>query len=147
MAGEHSRDDLWERINDQSNQIGEVRSAQSATDARLAALESAVDTGFRTLSSELRSIGERVNRPKDPNYGILAAIAFGLLGMFGGYALLITAPLKSAQDRHDEQITELETHRQRTSSNEARLDALDRQVQQIDEHGPRLNRPQPRDNE
>lgn len=121
----HSRDEIWKKINDQSETISEVRSGQAATDARLGALESAVDQGFRTLSSELRNISEKVHRPQaPPNYSIFVFLAIGLLGVFGGYALLITNPLADLIQKNYEQVTQLEDHRQRTAALEGKVEFL-----------------------
>ena len=134
MADEPTRQEIWKRFDSHAAAITEVRSGQAATSARLDSLESAVDSGFRTLSSELRNISERVNQPDPaPNYGIYVAIAFGLLGMFGGYALLITNPLHSSIEKNYSQITDLEQHRQRTARLEAQVESLEQQASETRE--------------
>lgn len=126
MADEsRTRDDIWQRIDAQSSQIGEIRSGQAATDARLGALESAVDAGFRTLSTELSGIAERVNRPAPPpNYLGIVVVALGLLGMFGSFTFLITGPHGTAIEKNYDRIAEVERQRERTAALEARVEFL-----------------------
>lgn len=114
---EHSRSDIWNRLATQGEQITDIAKAQASTETELAALKSAVDTGFRSLSSELRSISDKVNAPPDaPNYtGWLVGI-LGLLGMFGGYTLLINQPVVNQLTRVERSLDQLHELRARISA-------------------------------
>lgn len=145
MVDEPRNTDIWKRFDDHANAIAEVRSGQAATGARLENLEQAVDTGFRTLSSELRNLSDRVNQPPPtPNYGVYVAVAFGLLGMFGAYSMLITNPIKelvrqeTSVNRSDivriyEQVDLLQEHRQRTARLEATSEIYRDQIKDLQE--------------
>lgn len=99
----HSRDDIWNRVNEQSSQIGEIKAGQAATDAKLLALETAVDAGFASLTHELRSMRSD-NRP---NTLALFGIAVTMLGLFGGYSLLLNTPQDARIDQNFEQVSSI----------------------------------------
>lgn len=93
-ARDHTTQDIWQAI-------GEVRSAQASTEARLDSIEHSVETGFRTISTELQNLAGRVYAPPkeiSPTavVGASAAVIFGVLGLFGGYTMLITSPIKNS---------------------------------------------------
>ena len=148
-----TRDDLWNRLSDHGAIIGEIRSDQAATNARLGALESAVESGFRSLGTELRSMAEAVHQPDDPpNYMALIMAVLAVLSLFGGYAFLITAPMQRSIERtelHERElrlrINDIENQesrdlvetRERIAAAEARAQILKEEVRRIDDFGSR----------
>lgn len=115
----HSRDDIWNRVNEQSQQISEIKAGQAATDAKLQALEATVDAGFTSLIQEIRGI----KSDSRPNMLGLLAAALGLLGLFGGYSLLLNGPQNDSINRNHENIALLTASTNRANERIAALEA------------------------
>lgn len=136
----HTRDEVWATINQQSGTIADIKAGQAATDARLGALETAVETGFRTLAAEIHGLAER-SRPKETNYIGLFVGFVTVLGLFGSFALLIAKPIEA--DAHAnrvesrEHLSILREHGSRVSSLEAQIEMLNSRVEDIDNRGSR----------
>ena len=137
---EHSRDEVWATINKQSGSIADIKAGQAATDARLGALETAVETGFRTLAAEIHGLAER-SRPKETNYIGLFVGFVTVLGLFGSFALLIAKPIAE-----DTEINRIEgrahldvllNHTERISAAEARQELIIQRIEDIDNRGSR----------
>jgi uncharacterized BrkB/YihY/UPF0761 family membrane protein len=96
MTDEHrerTSSDIWNRVNQQSDAISEIARAQAASEANIASLASAVESGFATIQESLNRINEKDQRPV--NYiGYLGGF-LGLLALFGGYSALIVGPVLS----------------------------------------------------
>lgn len=135
---EHTRSDIWNRLATQNEQITEIARSQAGTDARLVALESAVDHGFKTLSNDLGRIADRVNAPTPPpNYMALIMLGIGVLGAFGGYSLLITQPIESQAARNERYISEMQDEHDEIHYLRGKIEALESQVRSLELYGPR----------
>lgn len=135
---EHSRNDIWNRLAAQNEQITDIARSQAGTDARLVALESAVDHGFKSLSQDLTRIADRVNQPTPPpNYLALVMLALGVLAAFGGYSLLITGPIEAQAQRNERIIYNIQQEHAGVEYLRGKIDALEQQVRDIDNQGSR----------
>lgn len=136
---EHSRSDIWNRLAAQNEQITDIARSQAGTDARLVALETAVDHGFKSLSNDLSRIADKVNAPTPPpNYMALIVLALGVLAAFGGYSLLITDPIESQAARNERYINSMQTEHDQLHYMRGRLEALEERVRDIDNRGSRV---------
>lgn len=150
MPTQGRTDELRAQLTEHSTQISEIRTGQAATAVRLEALETTVSAGFASLSTELRA-----NKPHPPNYAAIIVLAIALLGVFGGYALLITGPLEKGIERNTamlqesisgrERIAAMEAvtrlgdteARERIAAAEARADVLEKWIEAVDLEGAR----------
>ena len=130
-SNDHTSNEIWTELTQQAGAISQVRAEQAATTERINSLETAVDSGFRSISAELQTISNRVNSP--PNYSLIVAMGVAMLGMFGGYALLITGPLSESIMRNERHVDELMAHRQRTAALEAHVERLVSDVDGLEE--------------
>ena len=129
---------MWERLEQHGADITEITKNQIHTETRLSSLESAVDNGFRNISSELGAISDRINQPPaPPNYIGWFGIAFGILTVFGGYSALITRPMEHSLSRHEAQINETDETAIKAATNEARLNDLMKKIEIMDRYGVR----------
>lgn len=141
-TAKHSREDIWSRVDSQSDAIAEIRAGQSATDARLGALESAVSDGFRSLATEIHGLAERVNAPK-PQPNAIAIMLTGILGfvtvlaMFGSFASLVASPIQKQVDSLKHDVERLEEFDREANYIHGQRYALEQRVDDIDQHGSR----------
>ena len=128
----HSRDQVWKAI-------GDVAKQQASTEARIGALETAVDSGFSQIQNTLQNLVQRQSMPF-PIWNLVSAI--GVLSIIlGGYATLITQPLYTAANRHYVAIEDIQHEDSEAAIKVARLEAqveaLERELRNIDQYGSR----------
>lgn len=141
--------DVWPRVIKQGEQIADLATAQAKTDEQLQSLITIVTQGFDRND---RSI-DRLNRPA--NFGLLAAVAFGSLTLFGGYAMLLINPVNErfayATERNQAIFASIDddihSERNRVSALESQLSYLsgkqlmiEKQMSDIDNIGSRYRR-------
>lgn len=139
IMAEHTRQDIWDRLATQTEQINKIATSQAGTDARLHALEGAVENGFKHLGSDLSRIADKVNTPSPPpNYMALIILVLGILGAFGGYSLLITDPIDQQASANRQYIQKLYDDRTELAYLRGKLDAIEERVRDIDNKGSRV---------
>ena len=82
----HGLGDVWRRLNEQSDQISLIATAQGKTDAKLDALNQKIDAAFGQLHTSLQSISSDVHRPMN-----WPAIWSALIATIGGMAMFVVA--------------------------------------------------------
>lgn len=138
----HSREDIWTRIDAQSNTIADIKAGQSAASARLDALENAVSTGFNSLATEIHALAERVNAPKQQpsTVAVMLSAILGfvtVLAMFGSFALLVASPIQDQVTDIKHRIERLEEFDREANYIHGQRHALEKQVDAIDNYGSR----------
>lgn len=102
MSDENSgKHDVWNRLNQQSDQIAHIAKGQASTDARLASLESKFDEGFRSLNIAMNRLTERASQPT--NWIGFGSMAVSMVTVMAGFVILVTSPMSKTMD----QMTEL----------------------------------------
>ena len=82
-APQKTNGEVWTRLNQQGDSINELAKAQAATEAHLAALATAVETGFAAINSNINRIVDKENRPTNwIGLGSLIIVVIGALLTF-----------------------------------------------------------------
>ena len=119
----HSRDQVWRAISDVSQQ-------QAATEARIGALETAVETGFSTLQHAIERISIRQTEPF-PVWNLISAVGVVAV-ILAGYATLITTPLDSRSLVNAQTLETLLQRQEELHMRDAqRIAALEIQVKEL----------------
>lgn len=104
----HSTNDLWKRINQQSDQISSLATAQAKTDEQLQGLIATVDSGFARTESAVAELAHRLNKPAQPfNWFGLVASFVGLVSLMGSFVILNTNPISDRVDMHFTAISKI----------------------------------------
>lgn len=136
---EHTRKDIWDRLAAQNEQINAIAMSQASTDAKLHALEDAVERGFKTVGNGLARIADKVNAPSPPpNYMALIVLVIGVLGAFGGYSLLITDPIGQQTSTNRQYIEKLYDDRTELAYLRGKLEGIEERIRDIDNRGSRI---------
>ena len=91
MADTKTDHELWSRINNHTDKIGEMQSQYSHLDAKMESVETKMDEGFRRLSNDIKFLLERTNRPT--NWTGLTSAVVGVATAMVGFVYLVVAPL------------------------------------------------------
>lgn len=95
----HNLNDIWKRINLQSDQITSIAKAQVASDARLQNLDDKVTQGFSDIKSTLQSMDRDHHRPK--NWVGIGALTLTGIASASGYVYMLHKFNEVRLDRHD----------------------------------------------
>lgn len=109
MSNDNSHDErsknssqVWDRLNQQSDQLGDLARAQASTEAHLAALAHSVETGFNSINTSLNRYAERDGRPTNwVGIGGLLVVSFGMMVSF---VSLHTRPLADRIETNYNQV-------------------------------------------
>lgn len=122
---------LWDRLNQQGDSISDLARAQAATEANLAALAQAVESGFNNINASLNRYAEREARPTNwIGAGILSA---ALIGSILTFVSLHTTPIRENLNKQYVSIQGLETHRQRTAALEAEMTLVLQELRRLED--------------
>ena len=102
----HSATDIWNRVNQQGDQISELAKAQAATDAQLLQLARMVESGFSSVTDEIRHWRDRDTRPT--NWIGIGSLVFSLMVVTSGFVVLITAPIVDGQSNIRSEVQALQ---------------------------------------
>jgi hypothetical protein len=125
----HSRDQVWSAISN-------VAQAQSATEARISALETTVDAGFSNLQQSIQQLAVQT-RPQPANIPAFVGIALAVLTLFGGYTALISFPLQKQIDRNESHLEELHETQGELAAVKAELKYMNEKINDVDAFGSR----------
>lgn len=126
LMAEHSRDEIYQRLELHGSQITEIAKGQAASDQKIAALEATVASGFQAISSEIKSL-----RPTTPNYIGWIGAGIALLTLFGGYTALVTFPMHTLIDRNYQHLELVHEH-------EAEIHGLNEKTEELKDDVDRL---------
>lgn len=121
---EHSRDDIYQRLETHGSQITEIAKGQAASDQKIAALEATVASGFQTLSVEIKSL-----RPTAPNYIAWIGAGIALLTLFGGYTALVNFPMTTLIQRNYNHLEVVHEHEAQIKSLQTETEYLRRELE------------------
>ena len=87
---------VWNRLNQQGDELNALARAIAATEANLGALAKSVETGFNNQNDVLNRLIQSSDRQREKsarpvNYAVWVGGFFGLLTLFGGYTMLFNS--------------------------------------------------------
>lgn len=98
---EHDLHQLWQRVNSQSSDLGEIARNQTSTDQKLDGFIVRVEDSMRNITNGLKAISDRVYQPAPaPNYVGVASVFITALTTMVGFVYLTVAPL----DERDKEL-------------------------------------------
>lgn len=136
---QYTSSEVWDRLNQQSDNLSELARAQAATEANLSALAKSVQGGFDSINSNIQRIVERTERPTNwIGIGSLLVVSAGALLTI---VALQTDPLRSVSSQNNEALKQL-IERELENADErgyrrAKDEDLQRQIELIDQYGSR----------
>lgn len=135
----------WQRLNDQSDKISELKSLHAATDVEVRGLKTQVESWFRNLSEEIRSLGSVVHKQRPETNWF--AVSMGFIGIVGFVLTMINLnvrPLTETNTRQDNEhliMDELVRELSKELAYErGRADSMAQQLNDIDNIGSRFRR-------
>ena len=132
----HTNGDIWDRVNQQSDQISELTRVQAATEANLAALANTVETGFTSIQQSLDRINQRDDRPT--NWIGIGSLIFATCAGILTFVTLLTGPIIGDVDRNYASIgaiiREMSDRGVYIGESDARLDQHQRWLQSHEDH-------------